>query len=148
MWPTDKNDTKSLLLHVDLCVQKSLINNKRMFESNKDSQIHDSKCLLLLLIIIYYADGSVNLYQVYYNIVPIVDGIYKSKKLNISFQFLFVSLTAVVIFERRWQFHGFGLLDAIEVCESEPGRIDVYVWKEQSRRKREYRLLWRYTING
>ena len=148
MWPTDKNDTKSSLLHVDLCVQKSLINNKRMFESNKDSQIHDSKCLLLLLIIIYYADGSVNLYQVYYNIVPIVDGIYKSKKLNISFQFLFVSLTAVVIFERRWQFHGFGLLDAIEVCVSEPGSIDVYVWKEQSRRKREYRLLWRYTING
>ena len=139
MWPTDKNDTKSLLLHVDLCVQKSLINNKRMFESNKDSQIHDSKCLLLLLIIIYYADGSVNLYQVYYNIVPIVDGIYKSKKLNISFQF---------IFKRRWQFHGFGLLDAIEVCVSEAGSIDVYVWKEQSRRKREYRLLWRYTING
>ena len=148
MWPTDKNDTKSLLLHVDLCVQKSLINNKRMFESNKDSQIHDSKCLLLLLIIIYYADGSVNLYQVYYNIVPIVDGIYKSKKLNISFQFLFVSLTAVVIFERRWQFHGFGLLDAIEVCVSEPGSIDVSVWKEQSRTKREYKLLWRYTING
>jgi hypothetical protein len=79
---------------------------------------------------------------------PIVDGIYKSKKLNISFQFLFVSLTAVVIFERRWQFHGFGLLDAIEVCVSEPGSIDVSVWKEQSRTKREYKLLWRYTING
>ena len=147
MWPTDKNDTKSLLLHVDLCVQKSLINNKRMFESNKDSQIHDSKCLLLLLIIIYYADGSVNLYQVYYNIVPIVDGIYKSKKLNISFQFLFVSLTAVVIFERRWQFHGFGLLDAIEVCVSEPGSIDVFFLEVGSSNK-EFVILWKYTING